>query len=234
MHRFAEIDLVRGLAVAGMIVFHFLFDLDFLGILPLELESGFWFVFARATASIFVFLAGVSCVLFAQRRGDAHALHVRGAKIFAGGLLITLVSYATFPEYAIWFGALHLIGFGIFASPFFVHRPALAAVMGVAILGLGVLFSVGFIPFLPSVPGVFPMAFPTFDYFPLFPWLGVFLLGVAFAIRAYSPTTPHSRLGWKTIPPFLAPFNWAGRHSLLIYFVHQPILLGILWGLRLI
>jgi uncharacterized membrane protein len=65
----------------------------------------------------------------------------------------------------------------------------------------------------------------TEDYVPLFPWTGVVLLGIAAGHllwrHAFAP------LAWLARAP--APLRWLGRHSLVVYMVHQPLLLGALW-----
>jgi len=65
---------------------------------------------------------------------------------------------------------------------------------------------------------------PTEDYVPLFPWLGVVLIGVA--IGTALPRIQRSLAAAdRRSPRWLA---WLGRHSLIIYLVHQPILVGAL------
>ena len=59
---------------------------------------------------------------------------------------------------------------------------------------------------------------------PLFPWLGVVLAGIALghalAARDFRPVAFLART-----PTAL---RWMGRHSLAIYMVHQPLLIGAL------
>ena len=58
--RFWEIDALRGVAIIMMVIFHTVFDLNYFGSYGFDLYSGLWFYVARATATIFIFLVGVS------------------------------------------------------------------------------------------------------------------------------------------------------------------------------
>ena len=72
--------------------------------------------------------------------------------------------------------------------------------------------------------GIHGPEFSSFDYFPLVPWFGVFLAGAALGKRIYAP-------GRSLIPrpPGETFINIAGRHSLLIYLVHQPVIMAVLY-----
>jgi uncharacterized membrane protein len=65
------------------------------------------------------------------------------------------------------------------------------------------------------------------DYWPIFPWFGVMLLGVFVGNALYSDV---SKQAARTAPrpPLSRPLAFLGRHSLLVYFVHQPILIAAL------
>ena len=84
-----------------------------------------------------------------------------------------------------------------------------------------------------SVPWLYPLGFmpPGFysaDYFPLFPWLFLFLFGTV--LGGLCLDWRDSPLLARPLPPAL---TWLGRHSLLVYVLHQPILFGIsylIWG----
>jgi len=67
MSRYPEIDLVRGIAILMMILFHTVFDLFFFRILPVEVYSGFWRYFALATASLFLLIVGISLTISRAR-----------------------------------------------------------------------------------------------------------------------------------------------------------------------
>src|SRR5512138_3704452 len=99
--RFWEVDLLRGLAVVMMVVFHFFYDLNYFGIYRVNVSSGFWFYLARITAGLFILLVGVSLALSSSRaemQGRSRTqifmgLLERGLWIFSLGLLVTVATY---------------------------------------------------------------------------------------------------------------------------------------------
>jgi uncharacterized membrane protein len=234
--RFLEIDALRGLAVCGMVIFHFLFDYSFF-VSPgsVDVNTGILFWMGRATAVVFVALAGLSLTLHAHRKESAaNRMHEwrrfvqRGIIILSLGLIISLATFVFFPEYSIWFGVLHLLGVSfIFGIPF-LHRKRAALVGGIIFSAGGILLSTIFKSTLPFWPILLPVTFSTFDYFPLLPWFGVFLLGVAAGHYFYPHGIPREKLGWKNGNIVVRTLSVLGKKSLLIYFIHQPVLIGLL------
>jgi tetratricopeptide (TPR) repeat protein len=119
-YRFWEIDLLRGIAVVGMILFHLVFDLSYFGAFDLEVRSGLWLGLARSTAYLFILLVGVSLSLAAMRARVLYPkeklylkLVRRGVGIFALGMAVTAVTYILFNEEFIIFGVLHFIGIAV-------------------------------------------------------------------------------------------------------------------------
>ena len=80
---------------------------------------------------------------------------------------------------------------------------------------------------LPPVPGV-AMA----DYLPIIPWLGFFLVGALIGRIAYSDRCSAFPNAPRLVLQLSRPLEFMGRHSLVVYAVHQPVLLAILFGLR--
>jgi uncharacterized membrane protein len=75
----------------------------------------------------------------------------------------------------------------------------------------------------------------TEDYVPVFPWIGVVLLGIyagRFIFMQNRPDRLSLAPSGKLAGFFVRFPAWLGRHSLLIYLLHQPILLGILYLAR--
>jgi len=229
--RFWEVDFLRGIAVVMMIIFHALFDLAYFGKYHFNVVYGFWLLFARLTAIIFLFLVGISLTLSYNRRSARFSSFlVRGLKIFGFGLLITLVTWLFFSEETIIFGVLHLIGLSIIISYPFIKRKYLSLAAGIAAIVAGYWLSTKAFAFTWLMwLGVVPQKLITFDYFPLLPWFGVVLLGV-FAGNVLYPKG-RKRIRLPELGRFV-PFNivcFLGRNSLIIYLLHQPVLMAIMY-----
>ncbi len=234
--RFWELDLIRGIAVVMMVIFHLAFDLSFFGIYAFDIYSGFWFYFARITASIFILLVGVSLVLvasqFGEQRQDELRLEFlkRGMKIFSFGLGITAATYFLIGNGFIIFGVLHLIGLSIILAYPFLNFRTLNVVIGVTIIAVGLhLESLAFnFPWLLWL-GLAPTGFYTLDYFPLLPWFGLVLIGVYLGDALYKEYKSRVELPDLSTSVFLWPIILLGKNSLVIYLVHQPLLILALY-----
>lgn len=236
--RLWEIDCARGVAILMMIVFHTVFDLSFFAIFPVDVASGFWRYFAYATASLFLLIVGISLVIshdraVAQLSGLllAKKFLVRGAGIFALGLLVTLGTWLYLPHGYVIFGILHLIGVSVMLSPLFFRLKAWNIPAGIVCILIG--WFVTSRTSLPSPPafllplGIHGPMFWSVDYTPLFPWLGVVLIGMGVGAFLYAGATRHFTL--KPLPDlFVRPVSFLGRHSLVIYLIHQPVIILLL------
>lgn len=233
--RLWEIDVTRGIAVVLMVVYHFLFDLNYLGIVALDFSSLALVAFQRLIAFLFLSLVGVSLVL-TRLRGVPWRTHVtRAAGLFAIALLVTAATFV-YPgpdNGMIVFGILHFIAAALLLGYFFTYLPAwlnLAAGVGTIMAGFWLqTVSPASFPWLLWL-GIPPADFYTLDYYPLIPWFGIVLLGI-FMGQVMDPfSKPLS--GRRDLPPswLLSGLNYLGRNALAVYLVHQPVLFGILLG----
>lgn len=232
--RLWEIDFVRGIAIILMIAFHFIYDLNHYGIIYYKLWTGPFAIAASVTASIFVILVGISLTISynkKRKRRSTSQIYVsflrRGIKLFALGLIITLVSWIIIPERFVIFGILHCIGICIILSVPFLRFVNVNLILGSIIIIFGLylrLFTFDFNYLIPL--GFLPPNYFTIDYFPLLPWFGVVLVGVAFGNYLYPNGKRRFQLkdNFRSVLPDRICF--IGRHSLHIYFAHQPILVG--------
>ncbi len=231
MQRFWEIDFARGFAVLMMVLFNWLFALGYFSLISFDASQGFWWAFARVTAGLFVFIAGLSFTLSFERN-PSQKIVLRGLKLFALGMAITLATALFLKSGFIVFGILHLIGFSTIVALAFARLGSKALLSaGALAVAAGILlsqFSFSF-PWLLWL-GFVPRGFYTLDYFPLLPWFGVFLFGMAFSKKFYSKNKRRFALK-ENANGSERVFRFLGRHSLAIYLLHQPLLIAVLYAL---
>jgi uncharacterized membrane protein len=230
--RLPEIDAARGLAVLLMVVYHIGFDLNLYGLASFPVQGGWYDGFGNAIAALFLLVVGISLWVShgwaIERYGAARAFQrrLRRAGWIAGGAGgISLFSWWFDPERVIFFGILHLIAISILLASPLVRRPILAGLVGGGILVAGVPLAEWRVPF-PGLAwlGIRPFGLSTLDYYPLVPWFGWVCLGVAVGACLYPGLTRRS-LSASKAPLWLVG---VGRRSLIIYLLHQPILLGVM------
>ena len=229
--RIEAIDIARGVALAAMAIYHFAWDLEFFGYAPPGMTAiGGWKLFARCIASSFLFLVGVSLVL---AHGDGirwRPMLKRLAMVGGAALSISIVTYLALPQGFIFFGILHQIALASVLGLAFLHLPALLtlAVAALVIAAPHFLRS-GFFdhPALWWV-GLSTVSPRSNDYVPVFPWFGAVLAGIA-AARLAQAAGLFDRLAALRMPAWQWPLAFAGRHSLAVYLIHQPILIGLIW-----
>jgi len=226
--RIQSMDALRGLAVVLMVIHHFLYDLCAFLDAP-------WWLFSNPVfdllhyifAGLFIFLSGVSS------RFSRSNLK-RGLIVIGVALVITLVT--TFMDMPIRFGVLHLLGFCMvfYGLTHKLWEGIPAAVMPVLCLLLlvGSALAVKYIPLESEhlwMFGWFTEDFYSSDYFPIFPWVFVFLAGT-WAGKYIRERRLPEKFYTFTVPILPA----IGRKALIIYIVHQPVLYGITLGLAAI
>ena len=231
------LDTLRGWTLLNMIAYHGLWNLVHLYGVKLDWYWGTWgYVWQQSICWIFILLSG-----FCWSMSRSH--WKRGLLIFGGGLLVSVVTYVAMPKASITFGILTFLGSavllmiplekglrnipavpGLLASSmsFCLLRNVGGGTFGFENLVLGRVPSGLYRNLLTAYIGFPGKDFHSTDYFPLLPWMGLFLVG-CFLYRIL-----HSR-GWDV--RFFGKGNipglsFLGRHSLLIYLLHQPILYG--------
>jgi len=232
LSRIPLIDLARTAALAGMVAFHVTYDLILFDLIPRAYAaSNFFYYHARVVAGSFLVLAGLGLWLSHGQGIRWPAFWRRFALVAAAAALVTVTTRVAMPEYYVYFGILHAI--------------ALFSLLGLAALRLAapitVLIAAGFIAgsfYLPGPQFDAPMLrflglgtqpAQTIDFEPIFPWFGAVLLGVALGQIG-------TKLGlWARLAGTLSgrwgdTLSWPGRHSLVIYLIHQPILMGLIWA----
>ena len=248
-------DTVRGILLVGMIGYHAMWDLVFL----LGHYEYTWYtgvpgmIWQKTVCCGFIFLSGFCTVL-------GHRLLMRGIIVSLCGAVIMAVTAIVMPENRVVFGVLTLHGASMIITAglrrLFPLEPAgekkhcpLYAVICVVCIIACILFQgtmygylgthghpLVYFPawlyrnYVTAFFGFSPAGFHSTDYFPLLPWYFLFLAGET-AGRIFRG------MDWLKAGIFkkgLQPFAFLGKHSLLIYMLHQPVLYGIfmLWSLH--
>ncbi len=233
--RLPVIDVLRGVALVAMVVYHFSWDLAYHRLVDWQVAADpAWKDFARSIAASFLFISGLSLSLSA-RDGLDLARHVRRiGKIALAAAAVSVVTWLVFPDAWVFFGILHMIALGsLLATPLLRAPAVLPIALGLVVLAIAwTVASPAFdTPALWWV-GLAPTAPPTNDYVPLFPWFGPMLLGVGVGRLLATDTI--------RLPPVGAgrgPARWlavAGRWTLPVYLLHQPILFSAVAGLAMV
>lgn len=227
-------DLVRGLAVISMVAFHLCYDLRFIAGLPLPWFGGALREAWRCSISwTFLFIAGCMCPL--SRDNLRRAL-----RYGAVALAIWVVTSVAAVDTPISFGIIYCMAACALVAWLLGRLGALprgrlaAALLFVAFLALQGLASgrVGVGALSVELPaglyqtpwlswlGLPGPGFSSGDYYPLLPYLALFLAGAALGARWARRGYP----AWARAAR-VAPLNLVGRHALLVYVAHQPVIL---------
>jgi uncharacterized membrane protein len=235
-NRYPEVDAFRGVAISMMILFHLVFDLSFFSIYPVEVQSGSWKVFGYTTAVLFVLVAGIAVALKSEKlpygagsRDWYLSFLTRGLFLIGIGYAITVVTYIVLNgEGFVIFGILHLIGASTIIAAFFVRLPHSSLLMGIIIILIGFSLPLPQGPIWFSFIGIHPADFYSVDYTPLIPWFGVFLIGVEIGSWLYPGGIRRFSMSDRALQKMVLP-ACIGRHSLIIYLLHQPVLIALLY-----
>jgi uncharacterized membrane protein len=235
--RWPLIDAARGAAIIAMIVYHAVWDLGYFGFTTIDAERDpFWRWFAHLTAGSFLALVGIGLVLATRSGFRPERYFRRLALIITAALLVTGGTYWVFPEAYVSFGILHSIAAASVLALPFLRLPVWMSIAGGVIAFAAPTFLAN--PFF-DAPGWYWVGLstlvpPSVDYVPVLPWFGATLIGIAAArlALAWRDTSFWSHWQPKALPG--KALVKAGRWSLLIYLLHQPVLFGTMYAISLL
>lgn len=235
--RLPYIDAIRGAAFLGMMVHHFIFFMFWHGVVFISPWSSFVQILGWIVRITFVLLVGVSSYMWFLKywTGNSEKLFEmtikRAAKVGLAAILVTVFTTIVVPDIPIYFGVLHMITYSVVFVVPFLSIPRLAWLVGVFLVLLSrlhaaVSYDLGI--YWLVAPDVRP---PALDYFPMLPWFGVVLIGVscgyyAYEQRAFFPSQAKAL--------HMSILSWFGRHALVLYVVHFPLIWAITYALSMV
>ncbi len=237
------LDLLRGLAIIFVIVYHTLYDIEYV----FNLKWDFLYtgvldaVHGLFLADLFI-VSGI-CTSF------SHNLYKRAGVLIVIGQAITIVTSVVIPDKVIIFGAITFFGTSMLLYALIqehLKKIRWEVLFGVSIAlyvlavmldDNGLITSKTFgLPslFTQSNPYLYPLGITTkdffsADYFPLIPNFFLFLVGTALSVPVRNGSFPK----WFYSAKFRS-VEFLGRNTLVIYIVHQPIIMAAVIAVSLL
>lgn len=224
-NRVKSLDILRGLAVFLMIIFHFSFDLDYLSFITLNIDSNiFWKIFRYTIVSSFIFSFGYSIVLSNKIFNLKKTIKRLSLLLFFSSV-ITVSTYLIFPNSWIYFGILHFLFLSnIFALLFlrfhYINLIVISALLFILyklnILDTSYVYN--------HVEDILSLPARSEDLVRFFPWFSLVLFSMAMAkLKVFEKIS---------IKKNIKVLNYFSKYSLYIYIIHQPILFGTLFIIK--
>lgn len=237
-NRYTSLDTIRGFTLISMILYHGIWDLVYIfGVNMPWYESKAAYIWQQSICWTFILLSGF-CWSLGQKKLK------RGLMVLGGSVLISLATIWFMPDSIILFGVLSLIGTSMLAmipldkvlkkvNSYFAGAICFAVFILTKHTSGGSL-RIGAYEILELPKGLYAnlltayLGFPapefaSSDYFPIIPWIFLYMTGY-FLYQIFD------KLDWKKYLSGIhwKPLAWIGRHSLLIYMLHQPVVYGVL------
>ncbi len=225
--RYLQLDLIRGIAIILMVIFHVSFDLNNFHFISIDIynhHSHFWYYFRLIIVTLFLVSVGISLSLSYQNGINYEKLLKRMSTLTLASLVISIVTYFIFPHSWIYFGVLHFITLATLLGLPFLKHEYIALILGISIVLLYKFDIISMHPIFNFIAPYLNLPHRTEDLVPLTPWFGVVLIGIFIGEKRLFlfPLIENN---------FTKKIAFLGKHSLFIYLVHQPIFFGAIWAI---
>ncbi len=222
--RVVGLDIFRGWAIFLMLIFHFSYDLSYYKVVHIDfLHDPFWECFRYIIVSIFLLSVGMSLVL-------VHTPHIRWNSVYkrvlilgAASIAVSLATYYEFPRAWVYFGILHLIFVSSLLALPFLRFPYFSLFTAITVFVISYYNIIDQHYLFMALRAPLHLPRYTVDLARFLPWFGAVLLGIFIASKPIFNKIFHTVIFDQKYPINKA-FAFAGRHALVIYLLHLPIL----------
>jgi uncharacterized membrane protein len=253
-----ELDALRGLSIVMMLCHHFIFDVRYLleiDMFAFQESDIFGYLAQPLFISVFLSVSGICCQFSKNNLRRAVRMGIAALTL---SVMMGVFSLVFDEGLFVFFNILHLLTVGTliyWLIDKLESRKAKKESMqpkdnviiqsrnNVYFLVAAMFFLLG-IQVVPEISGnvntylflplgILPKNYlPMGDYLPMIPWLGIFLIGIVIGRSAYRDKKSLFPGAPPTLLKLTKPFEWVGRNSLVVYLLHQPVMLAILFGGR--
>jgi len=227
--RYQYIDILRGVCIVLMVVFHFNYSLiHIFWVEFLNFSEIFWFTVWKTAALWFMTIAGISYFL-ASRKYPPSELRKKymkyAAVLWVIALWISGITYLIIPDQLILFGILHFFAISFLILPVITRNFIVTSASLIFIIWVW-----NFIPEWVESEYLFPFWFvsPNFssaDYYPIIPYLWMILMWYIVWVlgeKYWYMKLFHVSRSLNTLEKL---FSNIWKKSLLIYLIHQPVII---------
>jgi len=237
--RYTVLDCLRGLSLVNMVIYHTVWDLvRIFGVRAPWFNSDIAFIWQQSICWTFILLSGF-CWDFGRKKIR------RGLLLLLCSAIISVITIAFMPQNPIMFGVLNIIGSGMLIMiPIEKHlknlNPYIFAALSFCLFILTRNTGSGWLGFgdwnilklpdflyantITAYIGFRPAGFVSRDYFPLIPWLFMYLTGYYIHLIFVRKNLLRHLSSFR-----IKPLEFIGRHTLIIYMVHQPVIYAVLY-----
>ncbi|MCR4589614.1 MAG: DUF1624 domain-containing protein [Lachnospiraceae bacterium] len=238
--RLAKIDAIRGITLISMILYHAAWDIVYIFGHDIPwYRNNPGFIWQQSICWTFILLSGFSWSL-----GKRHLK--RGLTVFLCGAVITLATALFMPEDVVWFGILTFMGSAMLLTiPLDKYFRIRSRTGGITLMICAIILffltrdiNTGYLlnirlpqslysDYFTAFLGFPPAGFFSTDYFSLIPWFFLYLAGYSlyFILPVGNKEHPLTKALTGSICP---PLEFIGKHTLIIYMLHQPVIYGVM------
>lgn len=236
--RFQKLDILRWLAILLMIIFHINYSLlNIYWIKFLNFSEIFWFIIWKISVLLFITISWISFFLaekkYSSKKDNKKSISKKYFKyslfLWFISLVITFWTYFILRSQTILFWIIHFFSISYLLILFFRRFKYFNIIIWLIII---------LIPFFVSMKTnshylfflwfLYPW-FNSSDFYPIFPYFGIFLISYWISIFLDKKWFLEKIFWWQNNWMISTSLEYIWKRSLLVYLIHQPIIILIIY-----